>query len=666
MVIAQKDYELSREDMIGLYRYLLLSRRFDEKINEIYATSQKINELPHSHIGQEAIGVGACYGLGKDDYVLPSLRTRPALITRGVPIKLMIAGIFGKKTGPAGGRVTTHHLGDPEHGIVGTSGLVGTHIAVASGVALASKIRKKDSVTLCFFGDGATSQGDFHEASNFAGLNSLPLILIVENNQFASMTLASRGVAGGDIAGRASSYGFRGVKVDGNDVLEVYKNVQEAVFAARNGKGPSLLECVTFRLHSHAEQVPEKRNSEEIERWKRLDPVVRMKNMLLESGILNEATESKLDREIRSQIEEAVKFAEDSPLPDPSEITNDVYGPPTTYEDLIPTSSSKTTIGKALNQALREEMSRDDRVFLMGEDIGPDAIGPRGGLWPPTKNLCDEFPERVIGTPISESEIVGAGVGAALAGLRPVVEIMFSDFLALSMDKIVNYAAKMRYDYGGKSGVPLVIRAPFGIGGSLGFHHSQSPEAWFMNVPGLKIVMPSTPFDAKGLMIASIRDGDPVIFLEHKLLYGVEGDVPLGEYTVPIGIADVKRIGKDATIVASGLMVQRALSAALKLEMEGVNAEVVDLRTILPLDKETILRSVKKTSRLVVAHEAPKMGGVGGEIAALVAEEALEYLDAPIQRIGAPFSPVPFSRNLENAYVPSEEQIITAVKRTMS
>jgi 2-oxoisovalerate dehydrogenase E1 component len=651
--------------MIALYRCLLLSRRFDERINELYASSQKINELPHSHIGQEAIGVGACYGLRREDYVLPSLRTRPAILTRGLPVKQLVAGIFGKRDGPAGGRVTTHHLGAPEYGVIGTTGIVGGHITVASGVALACKMKKKDSVALCFFGDGATSQGSFHEAANFAGLKNLPLLLIVENNQFAAMTTFSSSVSGGDIAGRAKAYGFPGVKVNGNDVIEVHSSVQEAVARARQGLGPTLLECVTYRIRSHAEQVPEKRSAGEIEEWKRNDPVARMKERLLADGVLSESAEAQLDKEIRAEIEEAIRFADESPFPDSSEMTKGVYGPKLSSEEHIPEATTKMSIGKALNQALREEMLRDEAVFMIGEDIGADAIGPPGGLWPPTKNLCNEFPERVVGTPLCEAEIVGAAVGAALAGLKPVVEIMFSDFLALAMDQIVNYAAKMRYNYGGEFGVPMVIRAPFGIGGSMGLHHSQSPEAWFMNIPGLKIVMPSTPGDAKGLMKASVRDGDPVIFLEHKMLYGVEGTVPDGEYTIPLGKADVKRQGKDVTVVASGLMVSRSLLAAGKLEQEGISVEVVDPRTIMPLDKDTILASVRKTSRLVVVHEAPKFGGAGGEIAATVAEEALEYLDAPIQRIGAPFTPVPFSRPLEQAYVPSIDQIVAGVKRTL-
>lgn len=665
MELAQSE-KLPEKDLLALYRYLLLSRRFDERINELYASTQKINELPHSHIGQEAIGVGACYGLRKDDYVLPSLRSRPALITRDVPIKLMVAGIFGKKTGPAGGRVTTHHLGDPEYGVVGTTGVVGGHIAAASGVALACKLRKRDSVVLCFFGDGATSQGDFHEAANFAGLNNLPLLLIVENNAFAAGTLFSRSVSGGDIASRAKGYGFPGFRVNGNDVLEVHSRVQEAVTRARLGQGPTLLECVSYRVRHHAEQVPEKRNETEVEEWQRSDPVLRFRERLVESGVLTESREAKFEQEIKAELDESIKFAEESPFPDPSEMTLNVYVDSPVHEERVPEATSKMSFGRAENQAIREEMLRDESVFLIGEDLGIDAIGPPGGLWPPTKNICVDFPDRVVGTPLAESVIIGAAAGAALAGLRPVVEIMFSDFMTLAFDNIVNYAAKMSYDYGGKKGVPMVIRTPYGIGGSMGLHHSQSPEAWFMNVPGLKIVMPSSPADAKGLMKASIRDGNPVIYLEHKLLYGIEGPVPEGEYLVPLGKADVKRQGEDVTVVATGYMVRQSLSAAEELAKENISVEVVDPRTIVPLDRESILSSVKKTSRLVIVHEAPKDGGPGGEIAATVAEQALEYLDAPIQRIGAPFAPVPFSRPLEKAFIPSEADIIAGVKRTLA
>jgi 2-oxoisovalerate dehydrogenase E1 component len=650
---------------------MLLARRFDEKLIELYEAGGPVVELPHSHIGQEAIGVGACYGLRCDDYVLPSLRTRPALLVRGVPAKIMMAGILGKETGPAKAKVTTHHLGDHDHGIVGTTGLIGGHIAAASGVALACKLKKSSSVVLCFFGDGASSQGDFHEASNFAAVKKLPLIQIIEHNMYAMWTRSSNTIPIENLSTRAVAYGFPGVTVDGNDVLAVHNEVQKAIERARAGEGPTLVECKTYRYRSHTERkgIKERRDAEELERWKQKDPILQFRKHLLKIGILDDELE-KVSIDVNAEMDEAVKFAEQSPFPKPDEVLEDVYGPPTIQrEDIEPelkSSAREVTYGQALNEALREEMMRDERVFLLGEDLNRDAIGLPGGLWPPTRGLCNEFPDRVIGTPISESEIIGAAIGTALVGMRPVAEIMYADFIALAMDPIVNYAAKMRFNYGGKASVPMVVRTPLGAGHSMGLHHSQCPEAWFLNVPGLKIISPSAPYDAKGLLKAAIRDDDPVIFFEHKFLYGVKGPIPEGDYVIPIGKASVKRKGEDVTIIATARMVHEAFSAAERLQEDGVSAEIIDPRTLLPLDKDTILKSVKKTGRVIIVHEAPKTGGFGAEVAAVIAEEALEYLDAAIQRVAAPFTPVPFSPPLENFYLPNVEKIISAVKETIS
>lgn len=320
--------------------------------------------------------------------------------------------------------------------------------------------------------------------------------------------------------------------------------------------------------------------------------------------------------------------------------------------------SRSITFREAIREALRQAMCDDSSIFLLGQDVGV-----YGGAFRVSEGLFEEFgPGRVIDAPISEAAMVGAGIGAAMVGMRPVVEVQYADFLTIPMDQLVNNAAKMRYIYGGELGVPLVVRAPFGAGRSSGPHHSQSPEAWFMNVPGIKMVMPSNPYDAKGLMLACLRDPDPCIFFECKLLYSTKGEVPEEQYDIPIGVADVKRKGKDATIVATGLMVYRALQAARELEAKGIDVEIVDPRTIVPLDKETILDSVKKTGRLLVIHEAPKTGGMGAEVAAVVAEEALGYLDAPIRRLAGPDTPVPFSSPLEEAYLPGVADIVRSVE----
>ncbi len=316
------------------------------------------------------------------------------------------------------------------------------------------------------------------------------------------------------------------------------------------------------------------------------------------------------------------------------------------------------TFLEAINSALKEEMRKDPNVFILGEDVGIF-----GGCFGVTQGLLDEFgPERVLDTPITETAIIGASVGAAAAGLRPVPEIMFMDFLGVCLDEVFNQAAKMRYMFGGKAKIPMTIRTACGAGLGAAAQHSQSLEAWIAHIPGLKVVMPSTPADAKGLLISSIRDDNPVVFIEHKMMYGISGSVPEGEYSIPLGKADIKREGKDATVVATAMMVHKALAAAETLAEEGIEIEVVDPRCLQPLDKETILHSVEKTGRLVVIHEAVKIGGVGGEIAAMVVEEGFDYLDAPIKRIGAPFTPIPFASNLENAYLPGEEDIVAAVK----
>ncbi|MFQ6075552.1 MAG: pyruvate dehydrogenase complex E1 component subunit beta, partial [Candidatus Bathyarchaeia archaeon] len=641
---------LTEEQKVEIYRYMLWARRFDERYVELYHEGGDVFETPHSHIGEEATMVGACYTLQRHDYVVPSLRTRPALYMRGVSSKELMAGICGKATGPARAKVTTHHMGDNERGIIGTTGIVAGHITASVGVALACKLRRLNSVVMCFFGDGASNRGDFHEALNLAAVKRLPVVFVVENNQYAMWTPISSHMAIENVSDRAKAYGFPGVTVDGMDVMEVYRAVSEAVARAREGFGPTLVECKTYRFLQHA-VVPERRSEVEVEEWKKRDPIKMFKKQLMEEDILTPQWAEKLERELKEEIDEAVGFAERSPFPEPEEALRDVYSDKEPLE-IKPTGALREmTMGEALNEALREEMARDERVIILGEDLGADAIGRVGGPWPPTKGLCEIYPERVIGTPISESAILGASVGAALIGMRPVAEIMYADFLTIAMDQLVNNAAKMRYNYGGEACVPLVVRTAFGAGSRSALHHSQSAEAWVLNVPGLKIVMPSTPYDAKGLLKASVRDDDPVVFFEHKRLYSTKGMVPEGEYVIPLGRADVKRRGNDVTVVATGRMVHKALTAAEALQKDGVSIEIIDPRTLRPLDEEAIIDSVKKTGRLVTVHEAPRTGGFAGEVAAVVSERALGYLDAPILRVTALDTPVPFSPTLEDFYL---------------
>lgn len=658
------------KDLVQIYRWLVLSRKFDEAWIKLFY-EQKSPEPPHSNIGQEAVGVGALYTLRKDDWVVPSLRTRPALIVRGVPLGQLFAGAMGRVASPSQGRATSHHMGDNERGIVGTTGLVGSHIPIATGVALACKLRKTDAVTVCFFGDGASQRGDFHEALNFAGVKKLPVVFVVENNQYAEWTPIEYHLPIRSIADRAASYGFPGMVVDGNDVLAVHSEAVKAISRARKGQGPTMIECETYRLRDHCEGVgSDGRPKEEIQKWMEKDPVKKFERFLINEGVLSEKQIAEMNANVQNEIDEAIRYAESSHWPDLDIGLTQVYAPEPPLADAVQRTQGtrELSMGKALNEALREELIRSPEVFLLGEDIGAEAVGPGsppiGGPWPPTEGLARDFPDRVIGTPISESEIVGAACGAALVGMRPVAEIMFADFLTIAMDQVANTAAKMRYNYGGKASVPLVVRTAFGAIGEA-MHHSQSTEAWLMNVPGLKIVMPSNAYDAKGLLKASIRDDNPVVFFEHKRLYTLKGPVPEGDYVIRLGKADVKRQGSDVTIVATGLMVQKALTSAAKLDSKGVSVEVVDPRTLRPLDSETIVNSVMKTGRLVIVHEAPRFGGFGAELAAQVAQDAIDYLNAPILRIAAPETPVPFSPPLRNNYIPSEEKIVTAVSQLL-
>jgi 2-oxoisovalerate dehydrogenase E1 component len=562
-------------------------------------------------------------------------------------------------------------MGDVSRRIIGTTGIVGGQFNPATGVALACKLRKMDSVVACFYGDGAAEQGEAHGAMNFAGLKRLPIVYVCENNQYAEWTPVSMHTAAKNFADRAEGYGFPGTVVDGQDVLSVFEASKQAISRARQGQGPTLLECKTYRYEDHCCGFPpDARSRLEIEQWKKRDPIELFKQKLLKQGVLTENSLAEMERKIREDLDDAVRYAEESPWPDKSEITKCVYGPDKVVTEPSEKERESTariiTFGRAINEAIHHEMQSDEKVFMMGVDIGSGLVGPGnpplGAIWPATENLYKEFPDRIISTPISEATIAGAAVGAAMAGMRAIADLMYADFLTIAMDQIVNTAAKMRYNYGGSINMPVVFRLEFGPLGE-GMHHSQSSESWILNVPGLKVVMPSTPYDAKGLLIASIRDDNPILFFESKLLYTSKGPVPETDYQIPLGKGDVKRKGADVTIVATGQMVQKSLKAAEQLSRDGIDAEVVDPRTLRPLDKELILDSVKKTGKLVIVHEAPRTFGFAGEIAAIAAEEVLDYLDAPVVRVASPDAPVPFSPSLWKAYVPNEQDILAAVKK---
>jgi len=438
--------------------------------------------------------------------------------------------------------------------------------------------------------------------------------------------------------------------------------VGEAVARARRGEGPSCVEAVTYRWggHSMRANLPDYRTKQEELEWMEKDPVARVERRLTDMGV-GELRLKELRQRVEGELDAAVAYGIESPEPTVEIMEAAVYAPHARVAEPANRAGREMTFVEALNTALHQEMARDERVFLMGEDVGLI-----GGIFQVSKGLRDKFgEERVRDTPISEPSFVGMGVGSAVAGMRPIVELQIWDFVAMTMDQIVNQAAKIRYMLGGRPTVPLVIRGPQGGGIRLAAQHSQSLEAWFAHVPGLVVMAPSTPYDAKGLLAAAIRDDNPVIFLEHKMLYPTKGEVPDGDYVIPIGKADIKRVGTDVTVVATQMMVQRALQVAGDLEQEGISVEVVDPRTLVPLDEEAILSSVAKTNRLVIVHEAVKRGGFGAEIAALVSEKGLDLLDAPIVRLGARNVPMPYNDKLELATIPSRDDIAAAIRSVL-
>ncbi len=646
--------------LMQLYSTMLRIRLFEEKVRELFQAGI-VKGTAHSYAGQEAIAAGVCCHLRKDDYIGSYHRGHGHCIAKGARMDRMLAELMGKASGYCGGMGGSMHVADLDLNILGANGIVGATMPVGLGAALASKIRETDQVTIAFFGDGASNQGVFHEAMNLAAVWKLPMIFVCENNQWALNTSIHSTTSVERIATRATAYGMPGVTVDGNDAIAVHDVAGEAIARARAGDGPSLIEAMTWRHTQHSLRVnlPDPRTKADMDEWFARDPIARFERWAAGN---TEATREfdPIRQEADAELAAAVAFGQAGDEPTISQMMAAVYGPHLAHREPGPVGTRNLTMAEALNEALHQEMERDASVFVMGEDVGAT-----GGLFQVSKGLSDRFGEaRVRDTPISEATFCGAGVGAAIAGMRPVVEVQIFDFVTQMMDMIVNQAAKFRFMLGGRPNVPFVIRGPQGGGIRLAAQHSQSLESWFTHIPGLVVIAPSTPYDAKGLLTAAIRDNNPVVFLEHKLLYhGASGPVPSEPYAIPIGKADVKRAGTDVTIVATQVMVARALAAAAKLGAEGVSVEVIDPRTLRPLDEETILTSVKKTGRLIVVHEAVRHGGFGAEVAAIVMEKAFDWLDAPVVRVSAPDVPMPFNPDLELAVIPSQQMIEDAIRK---
>ena len=660
MDAPSKNLQVDADVLESIYTTMRRIRAFEERTKELFDEGI-IKGTAHSYIGEEAIAAAVCANLHDDDYIASYHRGHGHCIAKGAKLDRMMAELMGRDTGYCRGLGGSMHIADLELGILGANGIVGGSLPLAAGAALAAKIRDTGQVTVAFFGDGAANQGVFHETLNLAAVWKLPIVFICENNQYALSTSFRRTTAVAQISVRAAAYDIPGVTIDGNDAAEVYLVVREALERARANEGPTLVEAMTYRWgqHSMRANIRDPRSKEEYDSWIDRDPIKHLEKALLSGNGVPRKRVKEIGAAVASEVEAAIRFGQESPEPSIDTMQAAVTAPHMNFAEPGPGGNRQLSYVEALNEALHQEMARDPDVIVMGEDIAET-----GGIFGVTKGLVEGFgPDRVRDTPISEATFVGCGVGAAIAGLRPVVEIQIFDFVTLTMDMLVNQAAKFRYMLGGKPTVPLVVRGPQGGGIRLAAQHSQSLEAWFTHVPGLVVVAPSTPYDAKGLLVAAIRDDNPVIFLEQKLLYlEPGGPVPEALYAIPIGKADVKREGTDVTVVATSAMVPRALAAASQLARDGISLEVVDPRTLRPLDEDAILASVRKTNRLVIVHEGWKRGGFGAEVAAMVIENAFDYLDAPIVRLGAPDAPMPYNDKLERYAIPSQDRIAEAVR----
>jgi 2-oxoisovalerate dehydrogenase E1 component len=676
---------LSREDLIAYLRQVMEIRTLESTIANLLSKAV-LKGASHLYAGQEAVAVGAIAALKDDDLITSTHRGHGHAHAHGDKAaktpeakqehyNKMMAEVMGKSGGYCKGKGGSMHIADVEHGNLGATGIVGGNIPVAVGAALAQKLQGSDRVVVCFFGDGASNTGNFHESLNMASTWDLPVIFVVENNLYGMSVPFKKVTKLPDIASRACAYGIPGEVVDGMDVLAVRSAVAKAVERARRGEGPSLIEAKTYRWYGHSHSDPRAyRTREEEADWKRRDPITVMKENLETMKMFTDGEFESLEAAVDAKMEKAMAFSDASPEPRAEEVTTDVFAPSkfTTadYETdrrmraAIRDGSVKREISyaQALVEAAREEMLRDPRVFIMGEDVGL-----YGGAYGATRDLFKEFGEkRVIDTPISEATIGGAAVGAAMAGMRPIAEIMYVDFTPLAMDQVANQGAKNRYMFGGKTSVPMVIRTEGGAGRAIAAHHSQSLESLWTHFPGIYVVMPSTPYDAKGLLKAAIRDDNPVMFIEHKMLYKEKGFVPEEDYIIPFGVADIKRPGKDVTLVTYSRQVLNSLEAANNLVGEGIDVEVIDLRTLKPLDIDTIVASVKKTGRLVGVTEAYENTSFINEVMAQVNEQAFDYLDAPMIRVASANVPVPRAEILEDGAIPNVGRIMAACRKVVS
>jgi 2-oxoisovalerate dehydrogenase E1 component len=646
------------DDLLELHRRMLVIRGFEQRVAALYRDGE-VPGFVHLSIGQEASAVGACWPLAPDDVITSTHRGHGHCLAKGLEPLPMFAELMARDAGTNRGRGGSMHIADPALGIFGANGIVAAGVPIAVGAATAAQLRGDGGVAVAFFGDGAVAQGAFHEAANLAAVWRLPVVLFCENNGYAEFSAAADQHAA-PLAQRAAGYGLDHVAVDGNDVVAVAEAMAGVVAGIRAGGGPVVVEAATYRWHGHYEGDPERyRTPEERREWEARDPLVRHAERLRAAGVGDDAL-GALEASVSARLDAAVDAARRLPGPPVTTLHDFVTRPrPSPPEPApLPADAPVFRTMDAVHDALEVELAADDRILVAGVDVGAG-----GNVFGLTRGLAEQFPGRVRDTPISETAVLGLGVGAAMAGMRPVVELMYLDFLGVCFDQLLNQAAKLPFMTGGAAEMALTVRTQFGAGRSSGSQHSQSLEVLLAHIPGLTVVMPSTPADTYGLLRAAIQDPNPVVFIEHRLLYGMKGPKPPADHLVPIGRSAIVRPGSDVTVVSVSRMVHEALAAAEELAAEGVSVEVIDLRTVAPLDVVPILDSVQRTGRLLIAHEAVVPFGIGGEIAAVVAREAFWDLDAPIERVGAAATPPPYAPDLEAAWLPDRADIAAALRR---
>ena len=654
--ILYQAHSFSPEELLVIYKKLVLPRLIEEKML-ILLRQGKISKW-FSGWGQEAVSVGCAYAMADHEYILPMHRNLGVFTTRQIPLQRLFAQFQGKADGYTKGRDRSFHFGTQDHNLVGMISHLGPQLGIADGIALAAKIRQTKDTTLVFTGDGGASEGDFHEALNVAAVWQLPVIFAIENNRWGLSTPSSEQFRCKQFIDKGIGYGMDAIQVDGNDILAVIETVRQIRAQIQENPRPFILELMTFRMRGHEEASGTKYYPEGLQaEWEPKDPVTNFEAYLLKSEIIDQASIEALKIQLKEEIQEAFDIANAAPkiIPSLEQEMADVYSPHS-FQAIVSTEpSAEVRFIDAIQDGLRVAMQKHPELVLMGQDIAE-----YGGAFKVTEGFVEEFgKDRVRNTPLCESAIIGAGLGLSIAGMKAMVEMQFADFVSVGFNQIVNNLAKLHWRWGQNADV--VVRMPTGAGTAAGPFHSQSNEAWFVKTPGLKVVYPSNPQDAKGLLLAAFEDPNPVIYFEHKYLYrSLKGEVPAGYYNTPIGKAATVQTGQDLTIITYGLGVHWAIEAAA--ERPGYTFEILDLRTLLPLDIDAIVAAASKTGRVLVLHEDTITAGIGGELVALINEHCFDQLDAPVLRVASLDTPVPFAADLEQQFLAQRRLLPTIDK----